>query len=362
MSKNVIIGFVVVALLGLGGYYLAREEAVPDEQVVTNTGNTPAPTPSTPVVPMQPDSPTVETGINPIVSSSTAVVSGQVRPNGASTTYWFEYGETTALGDKTVFQNIGSGFSMIPTPAFITGLESDTVYYYRLSARNSFSTVNGTTYTFKTNDPPPPVRSLPTARTSSATNITRVSANMNGSINPNGAETNYWFEYGEDTDLGSVTGFQSTNSGTSSLSVTTAVSGLEPLTKYYFRLNAQNRFGTVNGAILNFTTLGPSAPASPSVSTTNASNITDSSARLRGNINPNGDETTYWFEYSEDSLLGSLLSTKTTNKTLQEGNSSESVQENLTQLDANTKYYYRLIGRNSYGTEEGDILSFTTKN
>jgi hypothetical protein len=85
-----------------------------------------------PVLVLKPDAPVVVTGTNPAVSSSTAIVTGQVKPNGAFTTYWFEYGETTALGSRTVSQQIGSGYALLSTPAFITGLKANTLYYFRL--------------------------------------------------------------------------------------------------------------------------------------------------------------------------------------------------------------------------------------
>ena len=40
---------------------------------------------------------------------------------------------------------------------------------------------------------------------------------------------------------------------------------------------------------------------------------------------------------------------------------SQSVKINVNSLEANTKYYYRLVGENDFGTVRGNIVSFTTK-
>jgi phosphodiesterase/alkaline phosphatase D-like protein len=317
-----------------------------------------------PVLVLKPDAPVVVTGTNPAVSSSTAIVTGQVKPNGAFTTYWFEYGETTALGSRTISQQIGSGYALLSTPAFITGLKANTLYYFRLSAKNSFATVNGSTATLQTNNTPAPTRALPTVSTGNATNITRTSADVNGKVNPNGWQTDFWFEYGKDANLGSGTATQSSGANNSVNSQTASLSNLDPLTKYFYRIDAQNQFGTVVGSILSFTTSGPAAPAAPaapSVTTTAASNVATTAARLNGRINPNGAETAYSFEYSLDSSLTTILNVGAPTQSVPAGNSSTNVTSDVTGLVANTTYYYRLTGKNSVGTVQGAIVSFKTK-
>lgn len=365
MNKNLIPGLAIVAILLVGGfalYTMSRPPATVPEPSPTPTP-TPIPTP-TPVptpVPPAPGAPTVNTNSSAVPSSSTVVVTGNVTPNGALTTYWYEYGTTTALGTRTTSQSVGSGYSSIFAPSYITGLSSNTTYYFRLSAQNRFGTVNGATYSFTTNTNPPPQGSAPTTRTLTATNITRTTANLNGTVDPNRAEANYWFEYGETSDLGFVTALQSAGAGDSASNVSVSVSSLKPLTKYFFRLNAQNQFGTVNGAILNFTTSGPAAPGEPAANTKAATNIAATSATLNGSVNPNGAETSYWFEYSQDSLLGSVLRTTTPSQMLN-GTTSQNVSSNVTGLENNTKYFFRIVAQNQHGTVQGDTMSFTTRN
>ncbi len=369
MNKNVIIGVLAVAVIVGGGYLLSQNKPVPKEETKTETKTdtktpvtkTPATPPAT-VPPLVLGAPTVETSPNYNASISTAFVTGLVNPKGVSTIYWFEYGETASLGSRTTTQQIGSGFYNISAPALITGLRSNTSYYFRLMANNNFGTVYGATFSLKTNMNPAPKAAMPTVKTNSASDVSRTSAKLNGQVNPNGWQTNYWFEYGTTTGLGSVSSITGVaDNSTSSSSVSDSLSGLAPLTKYYFRINAQNQYGTVNGSTLNFTTSGPANPSAPAVTTNNASNITKNEARLNGRINPNGAEANYWFEYSEDSLLGSILGTTSPIKTINAGNNSVSVNENISGLAKDTKYYYRLVGRNSIGTVQGSIVSFTTR-
>lgn len=359
MNKNLIPAIVIIALLLVGGFALFTMNKSPETVYPPVATPTPTPTP-TPAPQPAPGAPTVVTGQTAAPANTTVVVTGNVVPNGALTTYWYEYGKTTGLGTRTSAQSVGSGYTSIYAPSYITGLTSNTTYYYRLSAQNRFGTVNGATYSFTTNTTPPPQGSAPTTRTTAATNVTRGTANLNGSVDPNRAEATYWFEYGETSDLGFVTAFQSAGSGDATVNVAASVSNLRPLTKYFFRLNAQNQFGTVNGAILNFTTQGPANASAPSVNTTSANNITTTSAKLNGTVNPNGAPTTYWFEYSQDSLLGSVLVTTTPSQSIS-GTSNTSVSADISNLTKDTKYFFRAVAQNSEGTVRGDIVSFTTR-
>ena len=271
---------------------------------------------------------------------------------------------------RTTTQQIGGGFSSISSPAYITGLKANSVYVYKLSAKNNLGTTGGRIFSFKTDSTPAPKVSLPTASTNSATNISRVGATLNGQVNPNGFLTNYWFEYGKSTSFGDITLIKSTEVGSSQIAASNSLLGLAPLTKYYFRLNAQNQFGTVNGNTTNFTTLGPLDIGTPTVTTSQATKITNLGADLNGKINPNGAVGVYWFEYSKDSLLCSVIGTgvsgclqTTFAQTFSATTNTVNAKVSVKGLDKNTKYYYHLTYRNQDGVTyvNGNILSFTTK-
>ena len=192
--------------------------------------------------------------------------------------------------------------------------------------------------------------------TNAATSVGPMSATVNGSINPNGAATSAWFEWGTSSSLTTYTSTtsQSIGSGTSAVSVTEDLTGLSANTTYYFRVAAQNSAGTVKGSILSFTT----SAISPTVSTLAASLVTASSVTLNGTVNPNGSSTTAYFEWGTSSTLSSYSTTAS--QSIGSGTNAVSVTANLTGLTPNTTYYYRVVGQNSAGTTRGSIVNFTT--
>jgi phosphodiesterase/alkaline phosphatase D-like protein len=356
MNKNIVIGILAAIIIIAGGWFLVSSGGNSGTATSTPTGTgSPTQTVNTP------GTPTVTTGTLVIATNSSAVMTGKILPNGSQTSYWYEYGTTASLGTRTTTQAIGSGFVGISAPAFITGLSANTIYYYRLVAQNANGSVSGGTLSFTTNTNPASVGNAPTTQTNSANSISRTTANLNGNVTPNASDTSFWFEYGESTSLGNTTSFQSAGSGTGSESESISVSDLTPGTKYYFRMNAQNQFGTVNGAILSFVTNGPATPGAPSATTASATTVNSTSATLNGTVNPNGDSTTYWFEYGNDSLLGSILGSTTHQTVAGSGDNPINVAANLGGLASSTTYFYRLVTTNSYGTTRGDIMTFHTK-
>jgi hypothetical protein len=96
----------------------------------------------------------------------------------------------------------------------------------------------------------------PTVTTAAASSVMSNSAAVNGSVNPNGASTSAWFEWGINSTLSSynTTATQSLGSGTETVSVRENLIALNPTTTYYYRVVGQNTAGTQRGSILSFTT------------------------------------------------------------------------------------------------------------
>ncbi|HEX6455973.1 MAG TPA: hypothetical protein VF009_05585 [Solirubrobacterales bacterium] len=95
---------------------------------------------------------------------------------------------------------------------------------------------------------PPP--SPPTVTTLAASNLARFNATLNGTVNPNGQDTHYYFEYGITTAYGqaapAVPGVD-IGSGTNSSVTPTEISGLLPETTYHYRLVVENCYGSRRG-------------------------------------------------------------------------------------------------------------------
>lgn len=361
-TGNVVISVIVVLLVVFGIYYWATHQAPVSTQYTTTTQ--PSPTPESG---NQASAPVVTTKEASYISQSTAVLNGEVNPSGVQSSYWYEYGETSSLGSFSSPQLIGGGYAKYSAPTLVSGLKSNTLYYYRLAAQNQYGKVYGEVSSFKTTNTPPAPYLPPNVQTKNASSIDKTSAVLNGTINPNGAVTFYWFEYGQTTSLGNTTATSSTGAVSSNVAVLAPISGLESGTTYYYRLNGQNGYGTRIGNISVFTTQPTNPPvpplgSAPTSMTIGATSVTSSSAVLNGEVNPNGSATTYHFEYGKSTLFGLFSLDQTTeDKGAGKGTLLTKFAVSIAGLDNDTTYYYQLVADNQYGTTDGGIYSFTTK-
>lgn len=95
----------------------------------------------------------------------------------------------------------------------------------------------------------------PQVTTNDATFIDSDAAQLNGTVDPNGRETTYWFEYGQTTSYGLTTATFTAGSGTEAVAVNSLVSGLLPDSVYHFRLVADDGVTRVNGGDKSFKTI-----------------------------------------------------------------------------------------------------------
>jgi hypothetical protein len=95
---------------------------------------------------------------------------------------------------------------------------------------------------------------LPTVSTGSAKAVSFGSATLTGTVNPNGKDTSYYFQYDVTKAYHEQTAIADAGSGVHSVSVKLPVSGLKPLTVYHFRLVAVNAAGASIGGDSRFLT------------------------------------------------------------------------------------------------------------
>jgi len=94
----------------------------------------------------------------------------------------------------------------------------------------------------------------------------------------------------------------------------------------------------------------------PSAVTMHATDVSGSGAVLNATINPNGSETTVYFEWGLDTNYGNI-----TEEQVIEGNAgSVSVSAFISNLMTTTTYHYRVVATNAYGTIYGEDVSFIT--
>jgi hypothetical protein len=190
----------------------------------------------------------------------------------------------------------------------------------------------------------------PGATTKAATSITSTSARLNGTVNPNGLSTTYYFDYGTSTSYSSKTAVATVGAGTANRSVSATITGLAPGV-HHFRLVATSSAGTSTGSDLTFGSAGP-----PVVQTGSAQGASTTGVTLTGSVNPSGNTTSWYFQYG----TSTGYSSKTAAKSAGSGSSPTGVSATIAKLTAGTTYHYRLVGASSSGTVYGSDVTFTT--
>ena len=97
-------------------------------------------------------------------------------------------------------------------------------------------------------------------------------------------------------------------------------------------------------------------PKPPDVSTRGAGSVGTSSARLNGTVNPNGQSTSWYFEFGTSTGYG----TRTATRNAGAGTRGVDVQMTISGLAVATTYHYRLVGVNEQGTSFGQDVVLTT--
>ena len=99
----------------------------------------------------------------------------------------------------------------------------------------------------------PCCRAALSVTTQPAVNIIANAATLESSVNPGGATTSVYFQYGPTISYGSLTSTSTVSAGNSTLNISNTVTGLLAGTSYHFRAIASNTSGTVQGGDLSFT-------------------------------------------------------------------------------------------------------------
>jgi hypothetical protein len=97
----------------------------------------------------------------------------------------------------------------------------------------------------------------PVPTTGAATDVTPVGATLNGAVDPKGAATSAWFQYGLTKSYGKKTPAQDAGLNPGTVPVAAAIGGLQSARTYHFRVVAENKDGKKFGADGTFKTLAP---------------------------------------------------------------------------------------------------------
>jgi sugar lactone lactonase YvrE len=186
-----------------------------------------------------------------IESTAKATLRGSVRPGGVETKYRFEYGGTASYGTSVPVPDAsaGSGSEYVEVSRAIEGLKGKATYHYRIVATQAGKTYNGLDRTF--------VTTPPSATTGAAGGAGIYHTTIGATVNPEGAASTYWFEYGTTAAYGSKAPLPAKElaAGTSNVEVGTPLEGLNGNKTYHYRIVAKNVAGTTYGADKTFATL-----------------------------------------------------------------------------------------------------------
>jgi phosphodiesterase/alkaline phosphatase D-like protein len=340
------------------------------------------------------DVPTVVTRPATTITHTAAVLNGEVAPHFGSTTVRFEWGETTAYGSVEELNNpVEGGDVSVPVSVALSGLTANVTYHYRVTAENSAGSMEGNDQTFTT-----PADATTTTGTEVVTG--------DGTVDIPGTDIilaiTFTSQTGEDTievaqmettpsgtlpvDVNLVTNqyWQIDHSGEGEFSVdvtldvspdtVSAVDQTNPGNIALLRRDdetiadwtivaygsAATRTTVTFAGITGFSqfTVGSEVQGSaPTVATAAATDIAETSATLKGTVDPGGLTTTVKFEWGKTTAYDSVTYHDPREIT---GTGDVPVSVALTGLVEDTEYHYRVVANNREGQQTGADSTFTT--
>ena len=299
--------------------------------------------------------PTVTTTSATSVTETSAATGGNVTSDGNASVTERGVVYATTQNPTTANTKVASGNGTGSFVCNLSGLQPNTKYYVRAYAINSKGTAYGEEITFITNKS----ISLPIVTTAAVTSVTESSAVTGGNVTSDGnaSVTERGVVYSTNPNP-VITNLSNTirpcGSGTGEFTYT--ITGLQANTKYYVRAYAKNDAGTAYGEEISFTT--NKQVVLPTVTTTSATSVTESSAVTGGNVTSDGNATV-----TERGIVYNTYAnpTVTTAAKVLIGSGKGAFTYTLTGLQSNTKYYVRAYAVNEKGTAYGSEITFTTK-
>jgi hypothetical protein len=289
--------------------------------------------------------PSVVTGPPSDVAVTGAMLSGDVDPNGAATTYDFEYGTTIGYGLQTDAVDVGAGTHEYGVAAHLDGLTPGTTYYYRLVARSGLGASYGSAATFHT-----PAHA-PTIVTSSFEAVGDSSADVVAEIDANGLASTWYVRYGTSPALGLVSATRAIGSSTASVTLSMPLRHLVAHTSYYFEVVATNAAGSSLGSQVAFATIGL-----PIVVAQSTRDLATTSVTLAGTVIPDGHATRWYFQYGTTLAYGASTAIDSAGA----GMKDVDVARAIAGLIPNTVYHFRLVAVSVDGTVVGADAPFET--
>jgi hypothetical protein len=202
--------------------------------------------------------PDVETSPATDLAPMSATLNGTVDPDRAgAATCKFEWGTSSSLGETLpCAAGVAEGEAPVAVGATLSGLQPDTTYYYLLQATNAHGTnIGESSQVREFVTPGPGIEQQAVAEVAAG------SATLDAQIDPHGAPTTYYFQYGTSTAYESEAPAApgvAAGSGEGEQSVSVHLQGLAPSTIYHYRVVVSSTFDgqalSVQGPDQTFTT------------------------------------------------------------------------------------------------------------
>jgi len=297
-----------------------------------------------------------------------------INPNEEPTKCDFQYGETAAYGHEAACTEPGETAEGTEQRAAVTvtGLKPGTTYHYRVVLKNTSGKAEGPDAEVATApEPPEEPKTIEPAKS-----ITGTSAIFEGVLNPHSdALVGGYFAFSEPDGLTCAEGPTAPLEGFEGEQVVTAKGvqatvPLQPDRKYKFCLVAYNEGGAqaTPGSEVSVET-----PALPPTVANEGAGANSTEATLYATVNPNNEETKYFFEYSTTgtagvggSITGTIVKDPSTPGILPSAYEEHQLEiPTGAVLEAGKTYYYRVVAANKQSEKEphpaeGEVKSFTT--
>ena len=289
------------------------------------------------VLPPAGGTPTASTGDSANVTETSADLSATINLRGEAGGFHFIYGTSEdKLTSSSPEAAAGIVSSDTPETETLSYLNPGTTYYYEAAADNATASTGAPNVEQFTTPPGPPLIS-----NVNVDSVTDTTATIDFSIDPQGADTHYFIEYGPDSNYGQQT--QPIDIGATSgvQNLSAALTGLNPDSSYDFQVFASNEVQQdVGGGDNQFNTDEQVTGAVGTQVTVTDSGITD------GDCPSAQDTTVDWGDGSSD-----------TNAQIQ----CQEGEEDETQYTLTDTHTYASAGHYLIQLEYGDLDSTTDK-
>jgi CSLREA domain-containing protein len=194
--------------------------------------------------------PTAETDEETSLSSYSATLNGKSNPSGEAGGGHFVWGTAAnALTNITPEMGLGQTATIQPFSQELGGLVAGQKYFFQAIGDNATGSASGAVLSFTTPPGPPIIGGVNVTPTDTT-------AQLNFTLDPEGADTTYIIRYGPTTSYGQETAPVDIGSTTGAQALTPTLTGLTPGTAYHFAVFATNSVQSeVTSGDLQFTTL-----------------------------------------------------------------------------------------------------------